>query len=146
MPHPDLTDLDLRIIRHCAAGVDRKDSARLLDVNPARVNMRIRRACRLLGLPHRQVLLVAHCLRAGLIKPPVCQPVLLAQPLRDVLLLLDAGLSDVEIAARVCLSLNGVKSRVAVLLRQLGAVDRTHAVAIGYGMGLLGAEQTESAA
>jgi DNA-binding NarL/FixJ family response regulator len=55
----------------------------------------------------------------------------------EVLELIAGGLSNKEIAIRLCLSTETVKSHVRVLLPKLGANSRAHAVAIALRQGLL---------
>jgi DNA-binding CsgD family transcriptional regulator len=50
----------------------------------------------------------------------------------DVLALISAGLTDLEIAGRLFLSEHTVKSHVKRLLANLGARNRAHAVAIAF--------------
>lgn len=137
-PPAPLTNLELRIIEHCAAGIDRHDSARLLGIAPNRITAAIARACRYTKVPHNQVQLVLHCLRAGLITPPATTAsVDLPSHLREVLLLVADGHTDVAISMRLHLSISGLGYRLTCVYRALGAKDRVHAVAIAYGLGLL---------
>lgn len=55
----------------------------------------------------------------------------------EVLGLVARGMSNEEIAAELFLSVDTVKTHVRRLLAKLGAVDRTHAVALGFERGLL---------
>ena len=47
------------------------------------------------------------------------------------------GLTNAEIAARLVLGVETVRTHVAAVLRKLGARDRTQAVVTAYGVGLL---------
>ena len=47
------------------------------------------------------------------------------------------GLTNAEIAARLVLGAETVRTHVAAVLRKLGARDRTQAVVTAYGSGLL---------
>lgn len=55
----------------------------------------------------------------------------------EVLLLIADGLSNKEIAVRLCLSTETVKSHVGALLSKLDTKSRAHAVAIALRQGLL---------
>jgi DNA-binding NarL/FixJ family response regulator len=55
----------------------------------------------------------------------------------EVLQLIADGLSNKEIAIRLCLSTETVKSHVCALFSKLGANSRAHAVAIALRQGLL---------
>lgn len=55
----------------------------------------------------------------------------------DVLRLIAAGNANKEIAARLSIAEETVKSRVSVILAKLGANDRTHAVTIGVKRGII---------
>jgi len=55
----------------------------------------------------------------------------------EVLQLIADGLSNKEIAIRLCLSAETVKSHVCALFSKLGANSRAHAVAIALRQGLL---------
>ncbi|KUL40162.1 MULTISPECIES: helix-turn-helix domain-containing protein [Actinoplanes] len=63
----------------------------------------------------------------------------LAPHLQEVIESLAAGETAREMAARLCISPNTVKSRLKTLYQQLGARDQAHAVAIGFRIGVLGA-------
>jgi DNA-binding NarL/FixJ family response regulator len=54
-----------------------------------------------------------------------------------VLRLIAAGCANKEIAARMCLSEEAVKSRVRIILAKLDAKDRSHAVTIGVKRGII---------
>jgi DNA-binding CsgD family transcriptional regulator len=58
----------------------------------------------------------------------------------DVLALISAGLTDLEIAGRLFISEHTVKSHVKRLLSTLGARNRAHAVAIAFRCSLLNSE------
>ena len=55
----------------------------------------------------------------------------------EVLQLIAGGLSNKQIAIRLCLSTETVKSHVCALFAKLGANSRAHAVAIALRQGLL---------
>jgi DNA-binding NarL/FixJ family response regulator len=55
----------------------------------------------------------------------------------DVLRLIAAGNANKEIAARLAITEETVKSRVKNILDKLGAKDRTHAVTIGLKRGVI---------
>lgn len=57
--------------------------------------------------------------------------------LLDVLTLCAAGYTTTQIGRKLHVNENTVKSRLRALYKQLGAVDRAHAVAIGYQSGIL---------
>ena len=52
--------------------------------------------------------------------------------------MLATGATNPQIAHALGLSVNSVKTHVAILLRRLEVVSRTEAVAVGYQLGLLG--------
>jgi DNA-binding NarL/FixJ family response regulator len=54
-----------------------------------------------------------------------------------VLRLIAAGNANKEIAGRLCISEETVKTHVTRILAKLGANDRTHAVTIGLKRGLI---------
>ncbi|WP_309238430.1 helix-turn-helix transcriptional regulator [Actinoplanes aureus] len=62
---------------------------------------------------------------------------MLAPHLQETLESLAAGETAREMAARLYISTNTVKSRLRTLYRQLGARDQAHAVAIGFRLGIL---------
>jgi DNA-binding NarL/FixJ family response regulator len=55
----------------------------------------------------------------------------------EVLRLLAAGLYNREIGKILCIEIDTVKNHVANILMRLDALNRTHAVAIGYERGIL---------
>jgi NarL family two-component system response regulator YdfI len=55
----------------------------------------------------------------------------------EVLQLIADGLTTKRIAARLCLSVETVKSHLGVIYAKLGANSRAQAVAIGFRQGLL---------
>jgi DNA-binding CsgD family transcriptional regulator len=55
----------------------------------------------------------------------------------EVLQLIADGLTSKRIAARLCLSVETVKSHLGVIYAKLGANSRAQAVAIGFRQGLL---------
>lgn len=57
---------------------------------------------------------------------------------QEVLTGMADGLTNAEIAARLTLGVETVRTHVAAVLRKLSARDRTQAVVIAYGTGLLG--------
>ncbi|WP_232297456.1 MULTISPECIES: helix-turn-helix transcriptional regulator [unclassified Actinoplanes] len=62
---------------------------------------------------------------------------MLAPHLQETIESLAAGETAREMAARLYLSPNTVKSRLRTLYQQLGARDQAHAVAIGFRLGVL---------
>jgi DNA-binding NarL/FixJ family response regulator len=56
---------------------------------------------------------------------------------RDVLTLVGRGMSNTEIAARLCITMTTVKTYVGRLLTKLNARDRVHLVIIAYETGLV---------
>jgi DNA-binding CsgD family transcriptional regulator len=72
------------------------------------------------------------------IKAAAQRPVL-APHLQETIESLAAGETAREMAARLYISPNTVKSRLKTLYQQLGARDQAHAVAIGFRIGVLGA-------
>jgi DNA-binding NarL/FixJ family response regulator len=73
---------------------------------------------------------------ASAIAPPPTREPLTRREL-EVLQLIADGLSNKEIATRLCLSTETVKSHVCALFSKLGANSRAHAVAIALRQGLL---------
>lgn len=65
-------------------------------------------------------------------------PLLEKEHYRETLLLLAAGATDAQMARDLHCSLHGIKSRVKVILRELKARDRHHAVALARQQGLVG--------
>jgi DNA-binding NarL/FixJ family response regulator len=61
----------------------------------------------------------------------------LSERQRDVLALLAAGFSNQEIAAKLTISIETVKTHVQKILQCLGARNRAHAVSLAYARGLL---------
>ncbi|MFI1993908.1 LuxR C-terminal-related transcriptional regulator [Actinoplanes sp. NPDC020271] len=61
----------------------------------------------------------------------------LAPHLQEIIESLAAGQTAREMAARLYISPNTVKSRLRTLYQQLGARDQAHAVAIGFRIGIL---------
>ena len=59
---------------------------------------------------------------------------------REVLALIAEGLDTAEIGERLFLAPDTIKTHVARILRKLGARNRAHAVHIGHGFGLRGAQ------
>ena len=80
-------------------------------------------AVRDLALRHRR--------SAGYSGPP------LTEREAEVLALMAQGLSNAAIADRLVLGIETVRTHVAAVLRKLGARDRTHAVVLAYGLGLV---------
>jgi DNA-binding NarL/FixJ family response regulator len=60
---------------------------------------------------------------------------------REVLVLVGGGLSNTEIAERLCISVATAKAHVARLLAKLDARDRVHLVILAYESGLVSASQ-----
>ncbi|MER7180669.1 response regulator transcription factor [Streptomyces hyaluromycini] len=56
---------------------------------------------------------------------------------REVLILVGRGLSNAEIAEKLCISVATAKAHVARLLTKLGARDRVHLVILAYETGLI---------
>ncbi|MCW2141537.1 helix-turn-helix domain-containing protein [Actinoplanes cyaneus] len=67
----------------------------------------------------------------------VAQRPVLAPHLQETIESLAAGETAREMAARLYISPNTVKSRLRTLYQQLGARDQAHAVAIGFRIGIL---------
>lgn len=65
-------------------------------------------------------------------------PLLEKEHYRETLLLMASGATDAEMARDLHCSLHGIKSRVKVILRELKARDRHHAVALARQQGLVG--------
>lgn len=70
-------------------------------------------------------------------QPPVRERISDVALLYPLLPHLARGATNAEIASRVYLTVEGVKSRLQALYAHLGAIDRAHAVAIGYERGLI---------
>ncbi|MET0695072.1 MAG: response regulator transcription factor [Propionibacteriaceae bacterium] len=59
----------------------------------------------------------------------------------EVLTLMAEGLGNAAIADRLVLGVETIRTHVAAVLRKLGARDRTHAVVLAYGLGLVDLKQ-----
>lgn len=140
MPHvdlrPDLTPSQLRIITAIANGEHREQTATRLRVSEATIARETRHACTELNVDNHAALVNA-AIRHSLLTIEPTLPIPIPEHLHQVLVLVADGLSNEEIATRLWLSLDGVKSRMQRLRSELGAVDRAHAVLIGHQRGLL---------
>lgn len=58
----------------------------------------------------------------------------------EVLALMAEGLGNAAIADRLVVGVETVRTQVAAVLRKLEARDRTHAVVLAYGLGLVDLE------
>lgn len=61
---------------------------------------------------------------------------------RQILSYISHGYTSKEIAAKVGLGVEGVKTNIRVIFAALGAVDRAHAVRLGFEEGVLKASAT----
>lgn len=127
-----------RVIELIAAGVSRVDTADLLGVSESTVSREVDRACHtLLVRWNDHAGLVDAAIREGVISLPVLAPSRLEKDLVDTLKLMARGCTNSEIGSELWLSVDAVKSRVKRILRALNAVNRAHAVAIGWQCGIL---------
>lgn len=74
---------------------------------------------------------------AALRPPPVRTPPALTRREAEVLALVAEGLTNAEVAERLVLGTETVRTHVAALVRKLGARDRTQAVVPAYEAGLV---------
>lgn len=126
-----LTAGELEVLCLVSLGCSNPEIAHAMHLSPHVVKAHLTRVFAKLGAPNR-VGLVGEGFRLGLLRPRRLHPAvvvpLLAPHLAELLPLIAAGLTVEEMAGRVFRSPDAVKSRLARLLRLLGASGRDEAV------------------
>ncbi|MEV6810494.1 LuxR C-terminal-related transcriptional regulator, partial [Streptomyces sp. NPDC051129] len=126
------------IVMHLASGFDIAGTAIRLGLSRSEVTAEIAATCRRHGIQEATAsVFVGVALRRNLITWPPPPPDLDPEQV-DILELIEAGYSTRMIADDLGLSLGTAGHRVEQLLHALVAINRTHAVALGYQYGILG--------
>ena len=136
MTRPPFTARTVAVVELIAAGVPRREIAARLGVGEGVVWRESRHARRCLHA-RNEASLVNRAIRAGVITAEPGTPAPLERSLIVTLEMVAAGCSNAEIAARLWLSVDGVKFRLTTILARLDARDRAHAVAVGWQRGIL---------
>lgn len=119
-----LTPLEARLLELAAQGLTGKHSAYALGISEARVSRGLADGAARLGFASISdlVRVAAHALRAGV--PPDEFRVALTQAERDILLLLQQGWSNRQIASARATSAHTIAKQVAAILRKTGRPSR----------------------
>lgn len=131
---------ELWILTGIARGAEAPQIAERLGTSGASTGMRINRMIHRYGTGNRAGL-IDYAYRQGWLVGLAREqrvPVLLPRPLRVVLAGAAAGLPNADIADRLGLGVRGVRRRFECLFDALDARHRSHAVALGWQLGLLG--------
>jgi DNA-binding NarL/FixJ family response regulator len=128
---------DLALVALVAKGLDDAGIAAKASRTPSAIRSHIKRLTKRYASGNRAGLVAQAC-RAGQL-PTAGGTVSGPLPPRLVAVLVEvaAGRTNPEIAVRLHLSVDGVKSRIRELLAWLGASGRAHAVGIAHWAGLL---------
>ncbi|MEV6504836.1 LuxR C-terminal-related transcriptional regulator [Streptomyces sp. NPDC051642] len=140
-PRP-ITRRELWILTGIARGAEDPQIAERLGMSGDCTKMRVNRMIHRYGTGNRAGL-IDYAYRqgwlAGLAREQRVPILLLPRPLRVILAGAAAGLPNAEIADRLGLSVRGVRRQFECLFDVLDARHRSHAVALGWQLGLLGA-------
>lgn len=134
VPERRPSDREAELLRLLAAGLECGQAALVMGVSEATVRAHLNHLYARLEVPNLPAA-IAEAAKHGLLASPRRRPIP-PQRLR-VLEMLAQGLSNPQIAQRMCVAEPTVRRHVSLLLRDLGARTRGQAVAVGIRAGLL---------
>lgn len=133
------TNRQVQVLAGIARGLPNEKIAADLGITTAGVHTHVRRLCKRAGTSSRAEL-VAYGYRTGILAGLTPEPrIVLGLAARHLQILehMAHGLSNEEIAVRLHLTENSIKSYAKYLYARLQATGRPHAVALGYQHGLI---------
>lgn len=131
-----ITLRELEVIDAIADGLTRTQAAQRIRMEPHTVHTHLTRIGDKVGIGTRSGI-VGYTYRKGLLLPVPEGPVSMTPEYRSIVRLVAEGLENDEIGAKLEMNADGVRNRLRICMRLLGAVNRVHLVRRGVNTGVL---------